>query len=335
MPRYHKATEMPRGKKEKPEPVAEPEQESDEAEAEPEQNNLNNPNIEEYLPKPQTEWFHMVIKAQVKRVIEDSMIEQQRKFTEQLDHFKKSIFDEIQELKETSLKNIEKVCKNKTEELEAEVNKLKSTEKKERFKLEATFHEKQQKVRELKLKMDSFEQSQHKSSIQIVGLPESEDDTKTIMKLSKEKLGVKLKTVDIKETTRLGKVQKTGKPRNIVVSFTSESSRNLVYKERKKLITSNDPMRNIYINDRLTEHRQNVLYAARKLVKSHRIFAAWSQGGNILVRKTESSSIIQVDDHESLRKIVDDQLSTSTDKEIMSETLTHLSDYSFEYDSDM
>ena len=142
-------------------------------------------------------------------------------------------------------------------------------------------------------------------------------------------------TVDIKETTRLGRVQKTGKPRNIVVSFTSESCRNLVYKERKKLVTSTDPRRNIYINDRLTEHRQNVLYTARKLVKSHKIFAAWGHAGNILVRKTASSSIIQVDDHDSLRKIVDDQLSTNTDKECMSETLTHLSDYSFEYDSDM
>ncbi len=326
---------MPRGKKKKPEPVVEHEHESDEAEAEPEQDNLDNPNIEEYMPKPQTEWFHMVIKAQVKRVIEDSLIQQQREFTEQLEHFKKTILNEIQELKETSVKNIENVCKNKTEELEAEVIKLKNTEKKERYKLEASFQDKQQKVRELKLKMDSFEQKQHKSSIQIVGLPENEDDTKTIMKLSKEKLGVKLKSADIKETTRLGKLQKTGKPRNIVVSFTSESSRNLVYKERKKLITSTDPTKNIYINDRLTGHRQNVLFAARKLVKSHKIFAAWSQAGNILVRKTENSSIIQVDDHDSLRKIVDDQLSTNVDIESTSETLTHLSDYSFEYDSDI
>ncbi len=119
--------------------------------------------------------------------------------------------------------------------------------------------------------------------------------------------------------------------------FVHESSNNSfsMYKERKKLITSTDPARNIYINDRLTGHRQNVLFAARKLVKSRKIFAAWSQAGNILVRKTESSSIIQVDDHESLREIVDDQVSTNTDKESISETITHLSDYSFDYDSDM
>ena len=326
---------MPRGKKKKSEPVVEPEPEGDEAEAEIEQDNLNNPNIEEYLPKPQTEWFHMVIKAQVKKVIEESMIAQQREFTNQLEDFKKNIMKELQELKETSLKNIEKLCRNKTEELEGEVIKLKDIERKERFKLEATFHEKQQKVHDLKLKMDSFEQSQHKSSIQIVGLPENGDDTKAIMKLSKDRLGVKLKSADIEKITRLGKIQQTGRPRNTVVNFTKEETRNLVYKERKKLITNKDPERNIYINDRLTEHRQNVLYAARKSVKAHKIFAAWSQSGNILVRKTESSKIIQVDDHETLRKIVEDQPPVNVDEENNSETLTHLSDYSFEYDSDM
>ena len=173
---------MPRGKaKKKPEP--EPEVEDPAAEIE--ENNLINPNIEEYLPKPQTEWFHMVIRAQVKKVIQESLENHQRDFTEQLEHFKTSILNEIRELKETSLKNIEKACQNKTTDLESEFIKLKDIEKEERFKLQATCHKKQQKVEELKLKMDSFEQQQYKSSIQIVGMPENEDDAKVIMKLSK------------------------------------------------------------------------------------------------------------------------------------------------------
>ncbi len=323
---------MAKGKKKKPESIAEQEPE---AESEEVPDNLNNPNIEEYMPKPQTEWFHMVIKAQVKKVIEESMNEQQREFTEQLDNFKKSIMKEIQDLKEISIKNLEKACKNKTEELTSEVIKIKEMEKRERFKLEAAFHEKQQKVRELKLKMDSFEQDQHKASVQIVGMPENEDDVKTFMKLSKEKLGVKLKSGDIGNVTRLGKIQKTGKPRSVVIKFRNESTRNLVYEQRKKLITNKDPNRNIYINDKLTEHRQNVLYASRKLVKAHKIFAAWSQAGNVLIRKTEGSKIIQVDDHENLRNVVEDQARQSVSEEDNSETLTHLSDYSFEYDSDM
>ncbi len=324
---------MARGKKKKPE--QEPEPEVEEPEAETEQNNLENPNIEEYLPKPQTEWFHMVIKAQVKRVIQESMQDQQKEFTKQLEEFKENIMKEIQDVKEVSLKNMEKMCKNRTKELESEFIKLKETEKRERLRLEATLHEKQQKVRDIKLKMDSFEQGQHKSSIQIVGLPENEDDAKAIVKLSKDKLGVKLKSNEIAKVTRLGKLQKTGRPRNIVVRFTNESTRNLVYKERKKLITNKDPQRNVYLNDRLTEHRQNVLYSARKLVKARKIFAAWSQGGNILVRKNEKSNIIQVDDHENLREIMDEKLLSSAEEGSNSETVTHLSDYSFDYYSDM
>ena len=326
---------MPRVKDKKKKTEPEPEADVVETESHNEQNNLVNPNIEEYLPKPQTEWFHMVIKAQVKKVIQQSMEDQQREFTEQLEQFKKSIIKEIQELKETSLKNIEKACHNRTENIESEFTKLKDTEKRERFKLEATFHEKQQKVQDLKLKMDSFEQGQLKSSIQIVGLPENEDDTKAIMKLGKEKLGVKIKSADIGKITRLGKMQRSGKPRNLVVNFTNESTRNQVYKERKKLITNKDPQRNIYINDRLTEHRQNVFYAARKLVKGGKIFAAWSQAGNILIRKTKNSKIIQVESHEKLRESVEDQLSRIAEQENNSDTLTHLSDYSFEYESDL
>ena len=308
-----KSTNMPRGKKKKSEP--EPEIEET-AGAEIEQDNLNNPNIEEYLPKPQTEWFHMVIQAQVKKVIEKSMQEQQQQFTEQLEQFKKSMKHEITEMLETSLKNIETKCQR------------------ERSRLETTLYEKLQKVEDLNLKMDCFEQDRHKSSIQIVGLAETEDDSKAILKLSKDKLGIKLKSADIEEVTRLGKKQKSGQPRNTVVKFTNECTRNKVYDKRRKLMTSSDPKSNIYINDRLTNHRQHVLYAARRLVKSHKLFAAWSQTGNVLVRKTENSKITQVHSHDDLRNLVMEQVASSVGKK-SSETVTHLSEYSFDYDSEI
>ncbi len=136
--------------------------------------------------------------------------------------------------------------------------KIKEIEKKERFKLESNVHKKLQKVEELHMKVDSFEQDQYKSSIQIVGFPESQDDTKALIKLSKEKLGVKFKSGDIASITHLGKQQNSEKPRNIVVKFNNELIRNQVYQQRKKLVTSKDPKRNVYVNDRLTDHRQNV-----------------------------------------------------------------------------
>ncbi len=305
---------LPRGKEKKKKTQPDPEVEAPEVETE--ENNLQNPNIEEYLPKPQTEWFHMVIQAQVKKVIQQSLAEQKREFTEQLDQFKQSMKRELDEIQEN-------------------IKTIKELEKRERFKLEEIFHKKFKKVEELRLNVDVMEQGQHKSSIQIVGLPESEDDTKALIKLSKEKLGVKLKAADIGYVTRLGKQQKSEKPRNVVVEFKSETTRNEIYKKRKKLMTNKDPKRNIYVNDRLTDHRQNLLYSARKLVKSHKIFAAWSQSGNVLVRKTEKAKIMHVHNHEDLRNILDDEVDSNQIDENTSSTLTHLSGYSYQYDSDI
>ena len=42
-----------------------------------------------------------------------------------------------------------------------------------------------------------------------------------------------------------------------------------------------------------------------------------------------------MDDHETLRNAVEDQALQSVTEEDNSETVTHLSDYSFDYDSDM
>ncbi len=93
---------MPRKKKAVPEPIPEAEDVGPEADPQQSSSDLNNPNIEEYMPKPQTEWFHMVIKAQVKKVIQQSLEEQQEQFTSQLEQFKISMKKEMYEIQEKS-----------------------------------------------------------------------------------------------------------------------------------------------------------------------------------------------------------------------------------------
>ena len=98
------------------------------------------------------------------------------------------------------------------------------------------------------------------------------------------------------------------------------------------MITNPVASTNIYLNDRLTKHRQNVLFAARKLVKGKKLFAAWSQGGNILVRKTESSKILQVQDHDDLLKIkIDYGQQSEVTPEDKSPAMSHLSDYDYDF----
>ena len=109
-----------------------------------------------------------------------------------------------------------------------------------------------------------------------------------------------------------------------------------IQKDRSKLLTNTNGTPKIFLNDRLTKHRQNLLFAARKLVKDKRLFAAWSQSGNILVRKTEKSKILQVQDHKDLMDIklsVDHIPKMPSDDS--STIVSHLSDYDFSYDSDV
>ncbi len=71
------------------------------------------------------------------------------------------------------------------------------------------------------------------------------------------------------------------------------------------------------------------------------MYAAWSQAGNILVRKAEDSSIIQVHDHSDLMILKSDETEAVQDEdsshqsEETSSELTHLSGCSYYCDSDI
>ncbi len=164
-------------------------------------------------------------------------------------------------------------------------------------------------LKKVHLKLDELEQGKLKNCVQIVGLPDSveKDDMKQVIKITKEKLGIKIKTNDISEMSRLGKTR-AGKIRHLNVTFRDTEIREKVFLQRKELITERTPTKNIYINDCLTKHRQNVLFSCRKQVRAKKLFAAWSQGGNVLIRKEQDGNVIQVFDHEDLREPFEDAL---------------------------
>ncbi len=111
---------------------------------------------------------------------------------------------------------------------------------------------------------------------------------------------MKLKKQDLSEVYRLGK-KIEGKKRDIVVNFAEKKTRDNFYLMRKTTTPHKDPQKNIYINDQLTNFRKGLFYQARKLLKSHKLYAAWTQNGNVLVRKSEGSSVVQILKYEDLR----------------------------------
>ena len=134
-----------------------------------------------------------------------------------------------------------------------------------------------------------------------------------------------------------------------MLKFKDKSLRDKIFEHRKKTATNTSPNKNIYFNDQLTKHRQNLLFAARHLVKSKKLSVAWAQQDNILIRKTESGKIVQVHDHSDLKDVTsineslhsiemlrESSLQTSvgpTDDRLS--ITTHISDYEYYIDSDM
>ena len=50
----------------------------------------------------------------------------------------------------------------------------------------------------------------------------------------------------------------------------------------------------IFVNENLTQYRQEVLAKARKMKKANKIFRVWTVDGKIFVRKTEDSRPVRI-----------------------------------------
>ncbi len=311
---------MPKGKKKKGETLDHAQAQQEETESP-----VLEETDEEWLQKytgenNQAMWFRNIIRVQAKHVMQETLEEEVKKATSKFDLQLKKLQEKMDLLESDNLKKARKI-----ERLEFEASK------------------KDLQIKTIKQQVDEFQQQTYSRCLQLVGMPESKDDnedTKQIIKLSKDKLGIKLKPNDFENVTRLGK-RRESKTRNIVVKLKDKSLRDKIFDNRKKSITDPNPKNNIYINDRLTKHRQSLLYAARNLVRSKKLYAALAQHGNILIRKREDSKIIEVKDHEDLRYLKDDEedfIRTISSNDASRDTMsiaTHLSDYEYFVDSDV
>ena len=109
------------------------------------------------------------------------------------------------------------------------------------------------------------------------------------------------------------------------------------YENRKKTAPHKETSRNIYINDHLTNYHKGLFFSSRKLLKSKKLYAAWTQNGNVLVRKTENGTIKEIRSHEALAEYMDKfRLPATSDDDFNSgpgdseeDLISHLSDYSY------
>ncbi len=160
-----------------------------------------------------------------------------------------------------------------------------------------------------------LEQQSKMKNLRIVGLSEEngEDLEEKIIDLVQDNLNLTtIDSSDIETACRLGKVTRE-KTREVLVRFRDEDTRNLIYKCRRNIPRE----AHIYINEDLTAMRGKLYYDARQLKRAGRLFSVWSQGGNIIIKMTESSIPRPVESYTQLQNLLnprqDEELELSID----------------------
>ncbi len=156
-------------------------------------------------------------------------------------------------------------------------------------------------IEKLKSHFDTTDQKQRETRVRVTGVDEENEENlqKKVVKIAKNKLGMKIKEEDLQEVYRAGK-KKTNKTRDIVIQFTKKCTRDVYLQHRKKIPRTPDPKARMYINEDLTEYRQKLLFDARQVAKNGKIKGAWSQHGNIMILKKEGGPTT-VRDYNELR----------------------------------
>ncbi len=175
-------------------------------------------------------------------------------------------------------------------------------------------------------KLDEVEQQSKLNNLRIFGLKEEEgeDVTKTIIDFANKDLKVKIQPNEI-EAKRMGSIQPMSlKPRDILITFDSRSLRNTIFRKRKMLREHNQE---VYINEDLTTRRSFLFFQARKFRKRQKLFGAWTQAGNILIKTSQDSPPKEVHNIDEIKSLILENNSSDADTNSDMSEMTNYEDF--------
>ncbi len=266
-------------------------------------------------------WFLNIIKIHSKNIAEQL-----------LDEHKTSLKNEIRVIKETNAREIDSL-KRKIEGLQRS-DAQKNNENNEIERLQKEVRRNKEKVQETLVTVDNIELMKYINDVQLVGLPEPNDETSDlnqVLKLAREKMGQQLEDGDVRQIIRLGRKSEKN-PRDLIVTFKTNQVRETFFNNRKKTASSKTIRDNVYVNDRLTRYRKGLFYRTRHLFKSNQVAAAWTQQGSVLIRERVNDLPRQISSHEELdefesRGKLDLKRETWRTQSSTNSYTSHLSDY--------
>ena len=75
-----------------------------------------------------------------------------------------------------------------------------------------------------------------------------------------------------------------------------------------------------------------MFFHARKLLKAHKVHAAWTQNGNVLIRKSEGDDVKQICNYDDFRDMQDQEYELSLmspDSNRSDDVPSYMSDFSY------
>lgn len=167
-------------------------------------------------------------------------------------------------------------------------------------------------VANLSKKVNYLEQSLRSNNVEIQDIPEKADENliSLIAKIGNS-INFEVKPAKIDTVFRVPTLVEK-KPKNIVIKFLSKCDRDgfLIAAKTARKIPGNKYGFNLtgvsdkfYINEHLAPQTKLLLKQTREKAKERNFKFTWVQNGNVLVRQTEKSKIIQITDVSDLGKI--------------------------------
>ena len=189
--------------------------------------------------------------------------------------------------------------------------------------LQKQLDEKVSEIDDLNVQIDEIEQYSRKYCINIKGVPETqrEDPIEIVMNIA-DGIGVSLQATDIDVAHRIGRLDRSARgprTRDLCVKFRSYQKRQEMWQSRKALrsrpqpggmvtrarTSQGDRVPDIFMYENLTRHRQQVMFVARELKRARKLWAVWSDGGVIKVKKTQASNTVIVKTAADVQKIAE------------------------------
>lgn len=183
--------------------------------------------------------------------------------------------------------------------------------------------EKEKEIRELKQevaahkaliseqgdRLAELEQYSRRNCLNFAGVPEGKDENTVQLAIDLAKMtNVKIDRTDIDRAHRIGRPKaatqgQTPAPRMLVVKYVSYLKRESIWFGRKEMRTAKPPrgsnlteacMKEVFVQENLTKKNQEIMYLARQLKRAGKLWAVWSDGCVMKVKRSQQSATVRL-----------------------------------------